>query len=105
MPNVNIEDKLYRDIKDYCKINGLTINTLVNNLLRKNFTVEKYDDAPPFFKKIKEEFTPEQFQQEYAQEFKIEREKYIKPEIAVEEIPVKKELTAKEKARQRVQYL
>ena len=55
MPNVNIEDKLYQDIKEYCKLNKLTIIVFVNDLLKKNFMVEKYDDAPPFFKKKKVE--------------------------------------------------
>ena len=51
MPNVNIEDKLYLDIKEYCRLNKLTISVFVNDLLRKGFMVEKYDDAPPFLKK------------------------------------------------------
>lgn len=55
MPNVNIEDKLYQDIKEYCKLNKLTISMFVNDLLKKTFMIEKYDDAPPFFKKKKVE--------------------------------------------------
>jgi len=55
MPNVNIEDKLYQDIKEYCKLNKLTISVFVNDLLKNTFMVEKYDDAPPFFKKKKVE--------------------------------------------------
>lgn len=55
MPNVNIEDKLYQDIKEYCKLNKLTISVFINDLLKKNFMVEKYNDAPPFFKKKQEE--------------------------------------------------
>ena len=103
MPNVNIDDKLYQEIKEYCKLNKLTISTFINDLLKKSFIIEKYDDAPPFFKKIKEEFTPEQFQQEYQQEPEpIKRKEYVKPEV----VSVKeKELTPKEKAKQRIQYL
>ena len=51
MPNVNIDDKLYQEIREYCRLNKLTISVFVNDLLKKNFMVEKYDDAPPFFKK------------------------------------------------------
>ena len=50
MATVNIEDKLYESIKEYCKLNKLVIGTFVNDLLRKNFMVEKYDEMPPFFK-------------------------------------------------------
>lgn len=53
MPNVNIEDSLYEQIREYCKLNKLTISVFVNDLLRKTFMVEKYDEAPPFFKKNK----------------------------------------------------
>lgn len=135
MPNVNIEDKLYQDIKEYCKLNKLTISVFVNDLLKKNFMVEKYDDAPPFFKKKQEEKiesvivtgtikkdgtfeqesvdvkrvmteaqTPEEFKQNYlAEPEPIKEEELDKQETVVEEKP--KELTAKEKARIRTQYL
>lgn len=119
MPNVNIDDKLYQEIREYCRLNKLTISVFVNDLLRKTFLVEKYDDAPPFFKKkepeietvqvdlkkVMEEKTPEEFKQEYlAEPEPIKKEEYVKPEVAsTEEKP--KELTPKEKARQRIQYL
>ena len=133
MPNVNIEDKLYLDIKEYCRLNKLTISVFVNDLLRKGFMVEKYDDAPPFFKKknessevsvtipstekvtisyeamdkIREELSPEQFELEYTGRFEPERKKeYVKPEvISVEAKKDEKALTEREKARRRIQYL
>ena len=133
MPNVNIEDKLYLDIKEYCRLNKLTISVFVNDLLRKGFMVEKYDDAPPFFKKknessevsattpstekvtisyeamdkIREELSPEQFELEATGRFEPEKKKeYIKPEvISVEVKKDEKALTEREKARRRVQYL
>ena len=103
MPNVNIEDKLYQDIKEYCKLNKLTISVLVNDLLKKNFMVEKYDDAPPFFKKKSEE----EFRQQYLSEPEpIKKKEYVKPEvISVEVKKDEKALTEREKARQRIQYL
>ena len=133
MPNVNIEDKLYLDIKEYCRLNKLTISVFVNDLLRKGFMVEKYDDAPPFFKKknessevsattpstekvtisyeamdrIREALSPEQFELEATGRFEPEKKKeYIKPEvISVEVKKDEKSLTEREKARRRVQYL
>lgn len=126
MPSVKIEDKLYQDIKEYCKINGLTIGKFINEIVRKGFLVEKYDDAPPFFKKkqSKEEFekestnvlesikvainkTPEEFRQEYLNDPEpIKKEPYVKPEVISMEIKKdERALTEKEKARQRIQYL
>ena len=121
MPTVNIEDKLYEEIREYCRLNKLTISVFVNDLLKKNFMVEKYDDAPPFFKKkepdiesipvdvkkIAEEKTPEEFKQEYlAEPEPIKKKEYVKPEvISVETKKDEKALTEREKARKRVQYL
>jgi hypothetical protein len=121
MPNVNIEDKLYQDIKEYCKLNKLTISVFVNDLLKKNFMVEKYNDAPPFFKKkepeietvradlkkVLKEKTPEEFKQEYlAEPEPIKKKDYVKPEVISMEIKKDEQaLTEKEKARRRIQYL
>lgn len=135
MPNVNINEDLYKDIRKYCKLNKLTVSVFINDLLKKGFMVEKYDDAPPFFKKKQEEKiesvivtgtikkdgtfeqesvdvkrvmteaqTPEEFKQNYlAEPEPIKEEEIDKQETVVEEKP--KELTAKEKARIRTQYL
>lgn len=46
MNMVEIDKKLYQDIKDYCKVNNLVIKDFVNKLLRKAFTVEKYGEKP-----------------------------------------------------------
>ena len=121
MPNVNIDDKLYQEIREYCRLNKLTISVFVNDLLKKTFLVEKYDDAPPFFKKkepeietvqvdlnkIKEEKTPEEFKQEYlAEPEPIKKKDYVKPEVISMEIKKDEQaLTEKEKARRRIQYL
>lgn len=43
---VEIEKKLYSDIKEYCKINGLVIKDFINSLLKKAFTIEKYGETP-----------------------------------------------------------
>lgn len=47
---MEIEKKLYSEIKDYCSINNLKIGDFVNKLLRKAFNIEKYGVAPPFLK-------------------------------------------------------
>lgn len=106
MPTVNIEDKLYEDIREYCKLNKLTISVFVNDLLKKNFMVEKYDDAPPFFKKRKQEEDAihEDFSVDYTIQNEGKKKEYVKPEvISVEE--KKEELSPKEKARLKTQYL
>ena len=107
MPNVNVEDRLYQDIKEYCRLNKLTISVFINDLLKKSFMVEKYDEMPPFFKKVREEFTLEQFQKEYQGEPEpIKKQEYIKPEVISVEVKKDEEaLTEKEKARRRIQYL
>lgn len=43
---VEIETKLYNDIKLYCKINNLVIKDFINKLLKKAFMVEKYGERP-----------------------------------------------------------
>jgi hypothetical protein len=43
---VEIDKKLYQEIKDYCKLNDLVIKDFVNKLLKKAFTVEKYGEKP-----------------------------------------------------------
>lgn len=122
MPTVNIDDKLYEEIREYCRLNKLTISVFVNDLLKKNFMVEKYDEAPPFFKKkesdiepiqvdivkkMVEENTPQEFEQEYlAKPEPVKKKEYVNPEvISVEVKKDEKALTEKEKARRRTIYL
>lgn len=44
--SIQIEDKLYDDIKDYCDFNSLKITDFVSQLLRQALAVEKYGAAP-----------------------------------------------------------
>jgi len=44
--NIEIKDKLYKDIESYCTLNELDFNDYVNNLLKKTFMEEKYGDRP-----------------------------------------------------------
>ena len=43
---VTIKDKLYKDIVSYCELNGLEVNGFINDLLKKNFMIEKYGEKP-----------------------------------------------------------
>lgn len=43
---VEIDKRLYQEIKDYCKLNNLVIKDFVSKLLRKAFTIEKYGEKP-----------------------------------------------------------
>ena len=44
--NVDIKEKLYKDISDYCKANHLVIKDYVNDLLKKQFMIDKYGEKP-----------------------------------------------------------
>ena len=44
--NIEIKDKLYKDIESYCTLNELNFNDYVNDLLKKAFMEEKYGDRP-----------------------------------------------------------
>lgn len=48
-----LEDKLYKEITQYCKANDLKIGKFCNDLLKKSFATEKYGDIP--FGEIKKE--------------------------------------------------
>ena len=43
---VEIDEKLYNDIKVYCSLNALKIKAFVNELLKKAFIIEKYGETP-----------------------------------------------------------
>ena len=109
MPTVNIEDKLYEDIREYCRLNKLTISVFVNDLLKRNFMVEKYDDAPPFFKKRKQE--EDAIHEDFSVDYTIDpnegkKKEYVKPEVISAEVKKdEKALTEREKARLKTQYL
>ena len=43
---ITIEDDLYEDIANYCKLNNLKINSYCCDLLRKEHNISKYGDIP-----------------------------------------------------------
>lgn len=46
-----IDNKLYDEIKEYCKLNNLKVNEFINKIIRTGFNIEKYGNCPPFFVK------------------------------------------------------
>ena len=57
MKRINIDDKLYETIELFCKENELDMKEYINSLLLRAFTIEKFGEAPPFFKKSTEDTT------------------------------------------------
>lgn len=43
---MEIDKKLYEEIKSYCKLNGLKTSEYINGLLKKAFLEEKYGKTP-----------------------------------------------------------
>lgn len=43
---MQIDEKLYAEIKQYCELNGLKIKPFISDLLRKAFNREKFGDGP-----------------------------------------------------------
>lgn len=54
---VTIKDRLFKDIQSYCSINGLDIETYINDILKKSFMIEKYGEKP-CVKSVKEKTEP-----------------------------------------------
>ena len=44
-----MDNKLVKDIRDYCKANGLKYDEYVNKLVKKSFMLDKYGEKPPIF--------------------------------------------------------
>ena len=51
--NIEIKDKLYKDIENYCTLNELDINQYINGLLKKSFMLDKYGERPPISNTVK----------------------------------------------------
>lgn len=52
---MEVDKKLYEDIKEYCKLNGLKPSEYINATLKRAFMKDKYGDAP-FLQKCGQEF-------------------------------------------------
>lgn len=44
--NMQVDEKLYAEIKQYCELNGLKIKPFISDLLRNAFNREKFGDRP-----------------------------------------------------------
>lgn len=53
---MEIDRKLYNEIKDYCELNNLKPRDYIHSLLKKAFMEDKYGKMPPIFtpKQVKE---------------------------------------------------
>ena len=52
--DIEIKDKLYKSIKEYCEVNDLVFNDYINQLLQKEFMLDKYGERPSVIKPIEE---------------------------------------------------
>ena len=64
---IQIKNPLYNEIKEYCNLNEIKINTFINELLEKSFLIEKYGTSP--FDKIKSEYNDCVKNKSFKQEF------------------------------------
>ena len=44
--SISIDGKLYSDLKEYCDLNGLKLNLYTEELIRKQFSIEKFGATP-----------------------------------------------------------
>ena len=68
MPHkIEISDKTYEDLKEFCSLNGLKIGQFADKLIRDGLMIEMYGDVPftNYRVKIKETFPPEKFRDLY----------------------------------------
>ena len=80
MHNISIDDDLYSDIKQYCKLNNIKISIFCNDLIKKYFNNLKYGDIPfGVIEQLYGEATPV----EYVENI----DAYIEP-IKNEEVPI-----------------
>ena len=64
---IEISDKTYEELKEYCTLNKLKIGQFADKLLYEGLMIEKYGDTPftSYKKKVVKEFPVEKFEQEY----------------------------------------
>lgn len=97
---VNIDTKLYSEIKDYCKINNLKIGEYINNLLQKAFIEDKYGKTPfdnkeenvllPLKENVPNEAIVEKIPENIEPEPEIEEKQEEKAPEIIKEVPEKR---------------
>ena len=50
---MQIDKKIYNDINEYCKLNGLKTRDFIHKILKEGFLKEKYGDKPFFMQEEK----------------------------------------------------
>ena len=103
MPHkIEISDKTYGELKEYCKLNGIKIGQYADKLLYEQLMIEKYGDTPfTNYKRKKPEIVEIHVKPENAVE-KIEEEIVLHDDGKVEIPEVKPEETAKPKEQPKV---
>ncbi len=80
-----INSKLLGEIKLYCEMNGVDdVNAIVNKMLQRGFTIEKYGETPVGnVKSEKKDLTPNKYVVELktVEDKIVEEIKIIKPKI------------------------
>ena len=89
---ITIDDKLYRNISDYCEVNQLDFCIYVNKLLKDSFMIDKYGESP-FAKALQQEalIMPNDDVQD-AVNVEEEKEAVVKVEEPVQEIKKEEEV-------------
>lgn len=72
---IDIDNKLYKEIENYCAVNSLKIEDLINKFLKRAFTIEKYGETP-FSNEAKNE---------NSNAVTIKKEKYIPPLLIIKD--------------------
>ena len=57
--SISIDLNLFNEINDYCKLNNIKVGIAIENMLRKQFLIEKWGEIPQIFVEKQEE-TPQQ---------------------------------------------
>ena len=113
MPHkVEISDKTFEKLKEYCSINDLKIGQYADKLIYDGLMIEMYGDVPfttykkppqemveiPFPKEIIEKFPPEKFEEEYIQQPEpvTEETKFIEAPPVPEDVIERKKTLDKE---------
>lgn len=86
---MEIDKKLYSEIKAYCELNNLKTRDYIHDLLKKAFLEDKYGKAPAFMKKEVEKASKESIEV-----FKIEESvENINKKENIKEVEKKEETT------------
>ena len=94
---INISnDRLVKDIKKYCELNGLNVEDYISSLLKKAFMRETYGERPPLYGVKTGKETPVEVEKEkkettYTVEVEIPKKKKRTTAKKKEEVKVKKE--------------